>query len=256
MSSGSANRFLRVLGTGASFILFGAGAVCLGTVLYPVLALLPGGPLARETRMQRAIHLSFRLFVAFMRGVGVITVSVRDGGRLGRPGQGLVVANHPTLIDYVLLVSLMPQADCVAKKAIWSNPITRGVVRGAGYISNDAGEAMVDACTRRLQEGRTVLIFPEGTRSPSRGLGRFQRGAAHVAIQSGVPLLPVTIHCEPPGLMRDQKWYEVPERRMAFRIEVGTPITAETHGQHRGIASRAITDELREHFAKRLGIGC
>jgi 1-acyl-sn-glycerol-3-phosphate acyltransferase len=205
--------------------------------------------------MQRAIHLSFRLFVGFMTGVGVITVAVRDGARLRGPGPRLVVANHPSLIDYVLLVSLMPQADCVAKKAIWSNPITRGVVRGAGYIPNDAGQPMVDECARRLRDRRTILIFPEGTRSPARGLGQFQRGAAHVAIQSGVPLLPVTVRCEPPGLMRGQKWYNVPERRMAFSIEVGEPIVAQTHGQHRGIASRAITGELREHFAKRLGIG-
>jgi 1-acyl-sn-glycerol-3-phosphate acyltransferase len=250
----SSNRFLRIIGTGSSFLVFGAGALVLGIVVYPVLSALPGGRPVRERRMQRAIHLSFRFFVKFMEAVGTIRVTVRDGDRLRGSGARLVVANHPSLIDYVLLVSLLPQADCVAKRAIWNNPITRGVVRGAGYVPNDSGEAMIGECARRLREGRTVLVFPEGTRSPARGLGRFQRGAAHVAIESGVPLLPVTIRCEPPGLMRGQKWYEVPERRMTFTLEVGVPIAAETHGEHRAMASRAITDELREYFAKRLGI--
>jgi len=150
--------------------------------------------------------------------------------------------------------SLMPQLDCVVKREAWSNPFMRGVVEAAGYIPNDAGEQLVDRCVERIEQGGSLLIFPEGTRSPEGELGPFQRGAAHTALRSGRPLLPVSIRCDPPTLMRGQKWYDVPPRRMQFSIEVGEPIAPPrlTDEAPRGLAARRMTAELRDFFAKRL----
>lgn len=249
------NRTLRILGTGASFLLFGLSSAVLGMLLYPLLLLLPGGRVQRELRMQRLIHHGFRAFVGFMKAVGVIRVSTEGAEALHAPGAVLVVANHPTLIDFVLLGSLMPQLDCVAKQAIWSNPFMRGVVRGAGYVPNDDGDSTVAACAERLRAGRNILLFPEGTRSPGDGsLGPFHRGAAHVAIAAGHPLLPVTIRCVPRGLMRGQKWYDVPERRMHFTLSVAEPIAVPEADAPRGSGARRLTAGLREHFEKRLAL--
>ncbi len=229
------------------------GALLLGVIAYPVLALVSRSAEQREVRMQRAIHHAFRMFVGFMRGVGVIAVQQVGDGRLPKAGPCLVIANHPSLIDYVLLGSRLPQADVVVKRAHWTNPFTRGVVRGAGYIPNDSGESTLEACVSRLRAGRVVLLFPEGTRSPRGGLGPFQRGAAHVALAARLPAVPVTITCEPPGLMRGQPWWDVPATRMLYTLRVGEPIRSEAAGTSRARASRALTATYRETFEKRLG---
>lgn len=247
------NRFLRILGTGASFLFFGVGGLLLGALAYPLLAIAPGGPERRQLRMQKLIHHGFRAHVALMKALGLISVSTDGVEALLGPSGQLIVANHPTLIDYVLLGSLVPQLDCVAKIAIWSNPFMRGVVRGAGYVPNDDGESTVRACAERLAAGRNVMLFPEGTRSPGDGsLGPFQRGAAHVAIASGRPMVPVTIHCVPRGLMRGQPWYDVADRPLHFTLSVGAPIHADAGGLARGTAARRLSSALREHFEKRL----
>ena len=250
----SVERWLRILGTGASFALFGVGSLFLGLIAYPVLWLLPGDQLKRQRRMQWLIHRSFRFFAGFMKGVGAIAVDLRQPERLPTDGPSLVIANHPTLIDYVLLVAHMPQADVVVKRSHWSNPFTRGVVRGAGYVPNDTGEATLEACLERLRAGRIVLLFPEGTRAPRGGLGPFQRGAAHVALAAGISALPVAITCRPPGLMRGQPWYDVPESPMQFTLDVGEPIPTLPEAAGRGRASRLLTAAYREHFAKELGL--
>ena len=100
----------------------------------------------------------------------------------------------------------MPQADCVVKAQAWRNPALRGIVSVAGYIPNLDGEEAIRACAERLAAGRWLVVFPEGSRSPVRGLGRFHRGAAHMALEAGVPILPVTVSCEPPALKRGQPW--------------------------------------------------
>jgi len=244
------DRFRRILGTGCSFLLFGVAGLLLGAVVSPLLGLRYRDPATRELRVQALNHRGFGAFTRFMEWVGVIRVFASGIAALAEGGPHLLVANHPALIDVVMLGACLPQMDCVVKRAMWSNPLVRGVMQGAGYIPNDDGESTVRACVRRLQAGRTLLLFPEGTRSPRGGLGPLQRGAAHVALASGDPLVPVTITCVPPGLMRDQKWYDVPPRRMQLHLEVGEPIPADAQGASRGSAARRLTGELQERFEK------
>jgi 1-acyl-sn-glycerol-3-phosphate acyltransferase len=244
------DRLARIAGTGASFLLFGVGGFFLGSLVSPVLRRLHRDAGTRELRMQELIQRTFRWFTRFMEWVGVIEVETSGMEVLRAPGAKLLVANHPTLIDYVLLGGLLPQMDCVVKRAVWENPFLGGVVRGAGYVPNDDAEGTVQACVDRLRQGRTLLLFPEGTRSPRGGLGRFQRGAAHIALETGLPLVPVTIRCVPPGLMRDQPWYDVPERRMHLTLDVGEPLWAKDEGLPRSVAARRLTRELRTHFEK------
>lgn len=247
----SVERWLRVLGTGFSFAVFGLLSLVVGYVYAPIVALVSRRE-QRELRVQRFISRVFRFFVRLMEGLGLIVVDTHRADELADPEAGLVIANHPTLIDTVLLVAMMPQAYCVVKKEHWSSPFLAGVMRGAGYIPNDGGEQMVDDCSARIRAGKKVLLFPEGTRSPRGQLGPFHRGAAHVALAAGVPALPVSIQCEPAGLMRDQPWYDVPSSPMNFSLQVGEPIQTGLRDGPRSRVSRQLTAEYRELFAKRL----
>ena len=207
-----------------------------------------------ERRCQRQVSWIFRLFTGVLRGLGLAEIRIRGAERLRVPGT-LAVANHPTLLDVVLIGAQMPQVDCVVKKEAWSNPFMRHVVSATGYVPNDLGESVIEACAERLRRGRSLLLFPEGTRSPEGGLGPFMRGAAHLALRSGCPLTPIVVRCTPPTLMRGQKWYDVPDRRMSFDIEVCEPIglaQAGAPGEPRSVAARRLTAALRDFYRERL----
>lgn len=164
----------RLIATGLSFTLFGLGGLCLRVVVFPLLALLPGDAAAHRCRARKTISRLFWLFVQFMYRSGVLTYEVEGAERLGRPGQ-LVIANHPSLIDVVVLIALIRDANCVVKQSLWENPFTRGPIRAAQYISNNGSAEMLDEAADALQQGQTLIIFPEGTRpgaavSPRRGI--------------------------------------------------------------------------------------
>jgi len=134
------------------------------------------------------------------------------------------------------------------KRAAWSNAFLRGIVSTAGYIPNDAGSALVATCLERLRTGRSVLLLPEGSRSPMRGLGHLQRGAAHVALRSGAPITPVLVTCEPPALMKGQSWHDVPNPKLEFSLVVGDPLRSKQLTRpdvSQSIAARDLTTELR-----------
>jgi 1-acyl-sn-glycerol-3-phosphate acyltransferase len=243
----------RTVGTGFLFAVFGIGALLLAAVL-PAMVWLVRGRQDTDLLAQRAIHHAFRLFIWL--GVSLRLLGLKETGveRL-RGGAGLVVANHPTLLDVVFLISHMPQADCVVKAKAFSNPALRGIVSAAGYVPNLGGESVIDACTARLRSGRSVIVFPEGSRSPAKGLGSFHRGGAHMALASGCSITPVVITCTPPALKRGQPWYRLPNSRLDFWLEVGEPIHSKAvvdARTPRSLAARRLTAELRTHFEMRL----
>lgn len=242
----------RLVATGACFTVFGLGGFALWAFLFPVVRFFPGN---RSARVRGLIHRSFAAFLRFMECVGVMRLDVVGGDRLRQCGNVLVLANHPTLIDVVALVALMPDASCVVKQALWTNPLLGGVVRAAGYISNSDGDGLIDACAHDLNAGHPLIIFPEGTRSrPGEPLD-FQRGAAYIALRSGVPVLPVLIDCTPSTLTKREKWYHIPPRRFVLRIKVLEPLSPAfwvDPGQPQTIAARKLTQALETFFTREL----
>jgi 1-acyl-sn-glycerol-3-phosphate acyltransferase len=254
---GYLERALRLLGSGFLFATFGIGGLLLAYIVIPLCAHLRRSPEGTDIAVQHIIHRSFDCFIRLGVSLHFFSLEESETERL-REGAGLIVANHPTLLDVVFLISRMPQADCVVKRETWTNPFLRRIVASAGYIPNDNGEALVNACIDRLRAGRSIIFFPEGSRSPLRGVGKFQRGAAHVAIASSCRITPVVIHCEPPALMKGQPWYALPKCKLQFSLKVGESLRAEDllgDRVARALAARQLTETLRTYFATRLSHG-
>ncbi|MGR2826061.1 1-acyl-sn-glycerol-3-phosphate acyltransferase [Acinetobacter sp. 1124_18A] len=211
----------RVAATGFSFASFGLGGMAIATVIAPVLNATTSDSEKRQQRAQNVIKYSFKGFTEMMVKLGIMTYSVEGLEKLQNSRQELVIANHPSLIDVVVLIGMMQQANCVVKQSLWSNPFTKGPVQSAGYILNAGSQQFVEDCVARLKENNSasLLIFPEGTRTEKgMTLNEFQRGAANIAIRANVPIRPVIITCTPSTLTKNEKWYHVPSQ--PFHIEV------------------------------------
>jgi len=248
------NRAWRIVGTGLSFALFGLGGVVLWLIAFPLLGLVVRDPARRARVARRWVQWCFGTFMEFMRRVGVLTYEVVGRERLQRDGL-LVLANHPTLIDVVFLVSLLPNADCVVKSRLARNPFTRGAINSTGYVSNDNGADLVRDCVAAVAEGSALVIFPEGTRSPFQGgLQPLQRGAANIAVRGRIDVTPVLIRCTPPTLRKGEKWYRVPPRRFHIAVEVlpDLPVGPFLADTPEPLAARKLTDHLAHYFETEL----
>jgi 1-acyl-sn-glycerol-3-phosphate acyltransferase len=243
----------RLFATGFCFSVFGVGGLILWVFVFPVLRVLSRD--SRRERTRYVIHKAFGVFLRLMEGVGIMKMRVDGARALEDCRHALVLANHPTLIDVVALISLMPCAGCVVKRSLWKNPFLGGVVRAAGYISNSDSDRLVDECADEIQAGRPMLVFPEGTRSNNGILSRFQRGAAYVALKSGMPIVSVLIDCDPSTLTKREKWYQIPCRRFEYRLKVLDPVRVDRlvdAEASRTIAARKLTRALEAHFGREL----
>lgn len=246
-------RLWRVFATALAFFCFGVGGMALWLVVFPMQSWIYRDARRRRLAARNVVQGVFRLFVGWMRLLGLIRYEVRGAERLQRQGL-LILANHPTLIDVAFLIGLVPNANCVVKSTLGTHPCTRGPVRATGYICNNPGPDLLLACTDTLAEGSNLIIFPEGTRTrPGQAL-KMQRGAAQIALRGGIDVTPVRIHCEPLGLYKGQPWWTVAKRPLRFTIEVGddiptAPILAAAGGEH-GRAARHLTERLVQFFSE------
>lgn len=243
--------FWRMFGTGLSFTTFGVGGLALGYLVFPLVWLVTASPDKARRRCRRLVQMSFAAFIWLMKSLGVLTWEIDRPDKLRGEGK-LILANHPTLIDIVLLISMIPNACCIVKSALYRNPFTRGPVSRAGYVPNNAPEQLVGDCAQELEQGATLVIFPEGTRSVNSRLLKFKRGAAYVWLEARCAVSLVTIRCTPPTLAKHEKWYEIPPRRPHFRLSVreDPTVAGTTMTNGRNHDARELTRHWQEHFMR------
>jgi 1-acyl-sn-glycerol-3-phosphate acyltransferase len=245
----SINFYWRLFATGLCFTLFGLGGIAIGFVLFPIIHLLTMNTRRAQKRCQYVVHRSFQAFIWLMKTVGVLSYSIEGDERLQDGQPGIVISNHPSLIDVVFIVSQVPNALCIVKKAAWSNPFMMGVMWATGYVPNDDPEKLLEACAQRVRGTEKLVIFPEGSRTVPGKPMRLRRGAATIIVKSGIPFTPVTMSIRPTTLTKAEKWYEIPHKRMHVRMEVGGGIDPDPYivnGESLSLAGRRMNRLIKQ----------
>lgn len=136
----------------------------------------------------------------------------------------VLVANHPSLLDFIVLLRDLPNAVCLYKAESLQNPVLSAFIQVGGYIegidgSSRAAKRIIASCCQRLSEGHHVVFFPEGTRSKSAStLRKFRTTAFHAAVKCDAAVQPVVIDCEPLFLGKNQRWTEFSRQRNIMTI--------------------------------------
>jgi 1-acyl-sn-glycerol-3-phosphate acyltransferase len=213
----------RLFGTALSFVVFGIGGLVYGLLIFPLVFVFVRDRQARRVLARRFIGKGFGAFLGLMKWVNVVDIQVEGREYIDDQRRQLIIANHPTLIDVVILISLFPQANCVIKQAVTLNPFMRSTVRAADYISNSEPEELLESCVDYLHGGKSLLLFPEGTRTRHDEPINFKPGAATVAARTKVDILPIAIECRPLYLSKQLPWHYVPRDVPMFTIRVLPP---------------------------------
>lgn len=245
----------RLIATTLSFVVFGIGGLIMGVLVFPLLFVFIRDGERRKFVARRLVSKAFGGFWEMMRVMRILDYDVEGHEHIDDTRNQLIVANHPTLIDVVILTSLFPRANCVIKGAVTRNIFMRSVVRAADYISNSQPEELLGSCVAYLASGGSLMLFPEGTRSRAGESLAFKPGAATVAARTRVAVLPVVIRCTPLFLSKELPWYFVPETRPRFTIRVLSPYTADElqeYGVGERISRQRLNDKLRERIGAEL----
>jgi fatty-acyl-CoA synthase len=220
-------------------------ALALGVALplawLTLLALRPRGAVLRFQRV--CARLLLRVTGCRLSATGLENL---DGG-----GPFLLVSNHTSYADVPALIALLPlNFVFLAKREASAWPLVGGFLRKAGHLlvdRFDAQQSVADASgvASALEEGRSVLVFPEGTFVAASGLRPFRLGAFKTAVETGVPVVPLALRGAR-RVLRDGTWLPRPGH---VRVWVGAPLRPE------GSDWRAVVD-LRDRAADVIAARC
>ncbi len=222
-------RILRTLLSGLSFAAFSIGSGALGFVILPVVRRLsPTGTAA--VRARDVVSAGLRFFLWMTRSLRLLQVTTVGAVDARPPGAFVLIANHPTLLDTVVLLAKVRGIQAIAKHTWAETPLIGSVVSRAGYLlapnpsADPAGTTPVlDQMVARLRAGEPLLVFPEGTRSPPGDVHRFRRGGLEAARRAGVPVWPVLLTSNLGTPLSHQRWWQVPDRRVELTVAFQEP---------------------------------
>ncbi len=176
-----------------AIFIFGFGAICLAIFVFPFIHLFSknkGEDFGIEARAY--VSKTFRRFLAVLQFVGASIQKIDSKLELLYIKGKVIIANHPSLLDFVYIMALCPNSTCIVRGGLVNTPVG-GVVRQA-YITNTTDfDDVLKECKKLTDKGCNVIIFPEGTRSPRHGKNTYKKGAARIALYCNCDVQPIFI---------------------------------------------------------------
>jgi 1-acyl-sn-glycerol-3-phosphate acyltransferase len=205
-------------------------------LLNPLLPATAGQWLGRQVIMR-----GFRVYLGLLRILCACRFDLDALDGLRHQGPLIVAANHPSLLDAVLIVSRLPDAVCVMKASLMDNLLFGSAARLARYIRNDGAIQIIGQSRESLAGGAQVLIFPEGTRTTDFPLNPLTPTLGMIARRAEAPVQTVILEFSTPYLGKNWPLFRRPVLPLHVRARLGRRFDAPTD-------HTAFTRELDAYF--------
>ena len=228
------------------FGVFGIGAVIMNFLIFPVAKIF-----LNEDKFilfcSDFIHNIWRFFVWLLVLLRIIKLDIKNRQEIEGIRNKVIVSTHPSFIDVVILISLIPRTTCFAKRALAHNPILNNIIKSI-FITDDVEiEELKTETKKMLDTGFNVIIFPTGMRHRRDEFLKIKKGASLIALNAGKNIVPVKMYTSEDFLFINQPFYAAGKKTVTFEIEAGKEIDISPLDSETEIAAKKhITDKIKQ----------
>ena len=209
------------------------------------------------TRDTKRAHLCGKLWGKINLWVSGVSVEIEGLENIDPAGSYIFAANHQSWFDIFAIYANLPiQFHWLAKEELFRIPVLGASMRATGAIPIDRTDRRkafdsLNEAAKRVREGASMVIFPEGTRSSTGALQDFKTGGFILAIKAGQPIVPITISGSHLVLPKKGTWQIQPR---TIRMTIGQAIpTADCTVKDRDRLMAMVREAIREHLPRREG---
>ena len=230
--------------------IFGVGAVFISAIFFNLLSITIRDKQKRVKISRAFTSTSFRLYLKSGELIGIFKFNFHNLDKLKNDQKVIYIANHPSLLDFVILTAIGKNTSCVVKNSLKKNPFFSGVISCNQYIGNQGStDQIVQRCKDELDKGSCLMIFPEGTRTRNQSKIKFTHGFSSIALTNNYNIRPFVINFKGRAFRKGAPWYLTYYSRLYFDIEVLDLIdTKEFVQQHQGKEIRALSRILAKQL--------
>lgn len=166
----------------------------------------------------------FARLVTLWHGIPGVKFSLSNprGEDFSRPA--IIISNHQSHLDLMTVLMLTPKLVCLTKDWVWRNPLYGYIIRRAEFYPVTEGtEALMPKLQSLVDRGYSIVVYPEGTRSPDCTVKRFRQGAFYLAQQLHIDILPIVLYGTGKALPKKGKYL----RKWPVRMEIDERISPE-----------------------------
>ncbi len=216
----------RVILVGFLFSLF--GAICLvGNLIFVPMITLRLHKISYFKNLSRdLVFCAWRFFIFCTETLGYLRYEFKDCRELGKSGQ-IIIANHPSLLDVIFVLSHIRHINCIVKQELSKNIFLYPAIKASGYICNTENEELLQKGLEVLRNGESLLVFPEGTRT--KDSIKFHKAPFYLAIHGAKSLKPLFIAMAPKSLQKGVKWYKTPKIKIHYQLTTKEEIPMDSY---------------------------
>jgi 1-acyl-sn-glycerol-3-phosphate acyltransferase len=228
-----------------AFSYFAFGAVVLWVTGFVLTRLIP----VRKKSMKFLYHVILSKFVGSLVYVmanvkkEIINTNKEDFSK-----PAVIIANHQSFLDILVLVMLHPKLILLTNNWVWNSPVFGLVVRMADYQLANNTEKNLDLIAEQVNNGYSVVVFPEGTRSKSGAIRRFHKGAFYLAEKLHLDILPIVLHGT--GYCMKKGEFLLKNGTMTIKMLDRIPPENKKYGKNYSERTAAISSYFKNEFTK------
>lgn len=226
-----------------SYFIFGSLLISLiGLIMFRV---IPGNSL----RKKFLYHTLLKMFTWSMVYImGNVKKTIINPNREDFSKPAVIIANHSSVLDILFTVMLHPKLILLTNKWVWNSPLFGSAVRFAQYYPvMEGAENTIPQLSKIVNEGYSIVVFPEGTRSVDGTINRFHKGAFYIAEQLKIDVLPLLIHGASHTLSKG--YFYLKDSSVSLKFLPRIPHNDPTFGMELRDRTKLITAHFRREFA-------
>lgn len=193
------------------FVLFGLGALFIRYIIFH----------AQKNKIKHydTLQKAWKLVIFLMVKTGLISIEIDDKERLENIKNSIIVSTHPSFIDIVILMSIIPHSTCFVAEKLARNPFLQGMAKHLFILEGQEMDKWVNSAVEALENGLNVIIFPMGTRHRKNEKIRIRRGAGLIASVSKKDIVLLHLEQSYDFLHIHQPFYDAGDKTVKYNLK-------------------------------------
>lgn len=210
-----------------AFFLFGFGALIIRYIIFPIQNIFIKKYENKKQKFLKTLQTSWIFIIGYLKFFKIIEVEIKDLEKLKNIKNKIIVSTHPSFIDIVLLMSIIPHSTCLVADKLAKNPFFKGMVNLLFVLQTQDSEKWINSSCDFLNSDINLIIFPMGSRHKSEEKPKIRRGTALLALKSAKNIIILNTDTNSKFLQKNQPVYKAGSKPIKYTVSYIKEINTE-----------------------------